>query len=262
MRNITKLLFVLCSISCYGQINTDSINDRVGYLVQKNNEETITEIEKKELRSIGYQIQNKGFISVEKFQDYKNALTPIDSAISFWTLTKDIANEANLRKYKGMILGHLNRFEEGKYEINKAINLFESLNIDFGVAVSKYDMSQLLDLEGNIDSALIYQLEATDFWTSKKDTFRIIANNNQLIHLYCRKGLYQKAELIQNMNELILKPDLHWNPKINFYYVSYELFTLLSNENKADLYKDLYFEKLQILEKDENIRTKSIYDRE
>jgi tetratricopeptide (TPR) repeat protein len=261
MKNLISILLVLSSFICNGQVNIYSHNNRINELIEKNNNSTISKAEKFELQKYGYNIQNRGMLSVEHHQDYQNALAPIDSAISFWIMTKDTANEANLRKFKGMILGHLNRFEEGKLEINKAISLYESINVNFGIAVSKYDMSQLLDMEGSIDSALIYQLEATNFWINRKDTFRIIVNNNQLIHLYCKKGLYQKAELIQKSNEFILKPDLHWNPKINFYYVSYILFKLEGNEDKENAYKKLYFDKLQLLKEKENIETKSIYDK-
>lgn len=261
MKNQLSIVLVLSSFICKGQVHIDFHNERVEELIKKNNNSTISKAEKSELREYGYHLQNKGMLSVERYQDYTNALAPIDSAISFWILTKDTASEANLRKFKGMVLGHLYRFKEGKFEINKAINLYKTIGVNSGIAVSKYDMSQLLDLEGNIDSALIYQLEATDFWINQKNTFRIIVNNNQLIYLYCEKGQYQKAEQIQKSNELLLKPDLHWNPKINFYYVSYVLFKSEGNKDKAELYKKLYFETLQSLKERENIEAKSIYDK-
>jgi tetratricopeptide (TPR) repeat protein len=203
-------------------------------------------------------------ISVENYNDYEHALAPIDSAIFFWVVINDTANEANLRKYKGMILGHLNRFEEGKLEINKAIKLFKSLNRSygtFGVAVSKYDMANLLDLEGKVDSAIIFQLEASEFWLKIKNTKRIILNNSQLIHLYSEVKNYTKAQQVQQKTELLLKEDLHWRNKIDFYYVSYELYIAINEKDKAESYKKLYLDKLQEIKEKEGLKIKSDFDR-
>jgi tetratricopeptide (TPR) repeat protein len=220
----------------------------------------ITKSETDELRNYGYSIQNKGFILVENKSDYHNALIPIESAIAFWTSIKDVGNEANLRKYKGMILGNLHRFKEGKLEIRRAIELFKKINFDPGIAVSQYDMSQVFDLENNLDSALIYQKQATAFWFNRKDTNRIIANNTQMIHLYRRLKKYAKAIEIQKINETLLKAEEHWNPTINFYYVSYILFEETENKDKADSFKNLYHNKLEAL-RNEGINSKSFYDR-
>lgn len=264
MKSFINLLLVLISLNCYGQVNNDSINNRINKLIEKNNNASISKDERFELKKFGYNIQNKGMMSVDNYQDYRNALAPIDSAISFWVLTKDTAEEANLRKYKGMILGHLNRFEEGKFEINLAIKLFESLNRNYGkygIAVSKYDMANLLDLEGNIDSAIIYQLEATEFWLKTKNTSRIIINNSQLIHLYCRINDNAKALEIQQATESLLKVDLHWRDIIDFYYASYELYEALNAKGKADSFRNLYTKIIQEVKDNEGLETKSILDK-
>ncbi|MFZ1497976.1 MAG: hypothetical protein WAS72_13020 [Saprospiraceae bacterium] len=260
MKVLIQLLIFIIPFYCIGQTPNDSINERIQYLINKNCNTKITKAEKDELRKFGYSIQNKGFNFVENNNDYLNALMPIDSAISFWISIKDTANEANLRKYKGMILGNLNRFDEGKQEINRAIGLYKTLNLDYGVAVSQFDMSQVLDLENSLDSALIYQKQATEFWNIANDTFRIIVNNNHLIHLYCRLKDYTKAQEIQKLTESMLMTDLHWNPTINFYFVSYNLFEETKKKDKADLFKKLYFKKLDAL-KNEGINAKSIYDK-
>ncbi len=264
MKHIINLFLILFPFCCFGQMNSNQFGNRIEELIQKNNNSSITKKEKNELQNFGYSIQNRGMISIENFNDYQHALAPIDSAISFWVITKDTANEANMRKYKGMILGHLNRFEEGEFEIHKAISLFKSLKRTYGTygaAVSKYDLANLLDLKGSSDSAIIYQLEASDFWLNKKDTSRIIGNNSQLIHLYCRTKDYIKAKEIQQKTELMLKPDLHWRNRIDFYWVSYELYEAIKEKNKADSYKKLYFDKLQEIKEKEGLKIKSDFDR-
>jgi hypothetical protein len=261
MKILIQILFLLIPFYSFGQLVTDSVNTRIKYLIDKNSNVKITKSETDELRNYGYSIQNKGFLLVENNSDYHNALIPIDSAIVFWASIKDAGNEANLRKYKGMVLGNLHRFNEGKLEIRRAIELYEKLNFDSGIAVSQYDMSQVFDLENSLDSALIYQKQATAFWINKKDTSRIIINNTQMIHLYRRLKKYAKAEEVQKINETLLKADEHWNPAINFYYVSYKLFEEIKKKDKADSFKKLYYNKLEAL-KNEDINVKSIYEKD
>jgi len=259
MKLFIRIFLFLIPYYCIGQSANDSINKRIEYLIDKKTKIEITKSEKTELLNYGYSIQNRAFIFSENNLDYLKALVPLDSALSFWILTNDSANQANLRKYKGFLLGRLKRFSEAKKEVHQAIKIFKKLNIDSGVAVSQYDMALVFVMEGSLDSALIYQKQATDFWIKKNVSKRIIINNTLLIDLYRSLKNYTKAIEIQRINESLLQTDDYWKTVIDFYYVSYRLFKEVNNTVKADLFKNQYNDKLEEL-KDKDIQTKSFYD--
>lgn len=257
---IISLIFSSIFLNIFSQNNTDSLNTHISKLIDKKNNLKISKSEKIELLKYGYSIQNKGFILVENENEYLKALISIDSAIAFWILLKDTNNEANIRKFKGLVLGNLNRFEESKKEIFHAISLFEKTNFEFGVAVSQYDMSLVYEMENKLDSALFYQIRAVEFWNKKNDTSRIFVNNTQLMYLYYRLNDYKVAENIQKINKNFLNNKMYYQNILDFYFVSNKIFVGINNNEKAKFYKTKYLEKIKDLE-NENIYKKSIYDR-
>lgn len=140
-----NILLILCLTSsfCYGQSGPDTTGKRSEELLKKNIDNTINDKERNELRTHIYSIQNTGFNLIEGTHDNKNALVYIDKALSLWITVKDTLNEANNRKYRGFLLGKLNRFGEGKADIKKAIYLYKLKKKDYGVAVSHFDFSKL-----------------------------------------------------------------------------------------------------------------------
>ena len=65
----------------------------------------------------------------------------------------DTSNQANLLKYLGYLNDRLGHFHLGKIQVAKAIELFTSKNIEYGVAVSWFDLSKVYEFENKIDSA-------------------------------------------------------------------------------------------------------------
>jgi tetratricopeptide (TPR) repeat protein len=262
MRNLILILLLNFSNLCWAQTNIDSIDMRINLLVEKSNNKTINKGESKELRNHVFDIQNKGFMLEEERQDYQNALMQIDKALYIWVSLKDTLSEANLRKFRGLLLGHLKRYKEAESEAKKAISLYDLKNFKQGVAVSQHDLSLIFDLEGKIDSALHYENKSNFFWNNKGDTSRIIVSNNQLIHLFCQSKDFSKAEKIQNQSENLIKNSkTHWHHLINFYYVSFQLYDELKSNETASIYKKLYNDKIDLLKK-EGIMTKSVYEKD
>ena len=260
MKILILIIFLSFSNFSWAQTNLDSTDMRINLLVEKSNNKTINKGESKELSNYIFAIQNKGFLLEEEKHDYQNALVQIDKALSIWVSLKDTLNEANLRKFKGLLLGHLKRYEEAESEAKKAISLYDLKDFEQGVAVSQHDLSLILDLEGKIDSALHYENISNSFWNKNGDTSRIIVSNNQLIHLLRQSKDFSKAEKIQNQSAVLIKnSNTHWHPLINFYYVSFKLYDEFKNNETASLYKKLYNDKIDLLKK-EGIMTKSVYE--
>lgn len=255
---IVNLVFI---ISSYAQQNKDSLDVRVNVLIDKTKNKTINEEEKSELIGYVFQIQNKGFKLEERKRDYANSLIEINKALVIWTAIGDTASIANLLKFRGGLLyGRLKEFEKGKIDLNNAITLFKKIKMVGGDAVSYHDYSILYDHESKIDSALYYENRALDIWKELNDPFRIIVSNNQLIHLYQKQKKFEKAAQIQKETDLILNQSkVVENPMFDFYYVSFELYTVMKNDSLAKKYKDLYLAKLEALKK-EGIIEKSMYE--
>lgn len=238
---------------------TDSLRSYIRTLIVKNQEGVITDEEKSDLRAYGYALQQKGIQLEENGAHHAEALAAVDSALVFWIAIRESANEAYLRRYRGMLLGTLNRFEEGRVELHMALELFRELQLPSGRAAACYEMSVLFDRSNQLDSAIRYQQEACAFYNEQNDRFKRVANNNQLIHLYTRSKQFRLAESVQLNNEKEMNPELHWNPTINFYYVSYLLFRETGDAARAETYLRLY-RNWQHLLREQGTEARSMYE--
>ncbi|MDB4901203.1 MAG: hypothetical protein JWQ63_484 [Mucilaginibacter sp.] len=259
MKTLLTIVFfqLLFSLSSFAQEQPDSAMDKkVNFLLTKFENKTITETEKKEIKNLTYKIQNKGFILEEKFHDYQGSLKEINAALNIWIALGDTINEANNRKYKGYLLGHLSDFSVAKGEIFSAINLFKLKNVEWGVAVSQFDLAKVYDFQHNLDSSFIYANYALSYWKTKRDTSRIITINNLLIRLYCEAKNFTLAESLQKESlQLISFRNLHYQPVFDFYFLSYQL-----NEQQHKRELSIYYKnKLKEISEKNGI-VKSEYD--
>jgi tetratricopeptide (TPR) repeat protein len=251
---------VLLPLLSRGQADTTN-DSKINYYLNEYKANTLSDKDKKELIVLILGVQNKGFRLEEVSRDYRGALAQINRALSIWTAINDTAGEANLLKYKGYLLGHLSRFPEAKAEIHNAITLYTLLNMDFGVAVSQFDLSQVYELEmKKLDSAKFYAQSALAYWKTQKDTLRIFLINNELICIFNKLEEYDKSEKIQKESQALSdKKEMNWRPLIDYYFLSYQLFEKMKNYEMAGQYKKLYLDKIAELRK-QNMLVKSSYD--
>jgi len=254
MKNLFALSFLLitiCSFSQQAYQADTTIDGKIKLLLDKKKIQTLSDQDKKELKNLIYTIQNKGFELDEISHDYKGALEQTNKAISFWIESSDTISEANLRKYKGYLLGNLGQFSEAKSEIHTAIYLYQLKHKEFGVAVSQFDLSKVYDNESKFDSAVYFANSALRYWKTQGDTFRILSNKIELMHLFIKLRKYDKAEKIQKESEkLNIKKGLPWQQLIDFYFLSYTLFEKTNNNSEATKYKNLYSKKIDSLKKE------------
>ena len=262
-----KSLFILILISFACKLvaqtpNSDSsllrMELKVDSLLIKLASHIITEKEKKELTGLVYTIQNTG-LSKGEARDFDESLRLVDIALNSWVALEDTLNEANNRKFKGLLHGKLNNFREAKSQIDSAIKLFSSKQKDWGVAVSRFNLSKVYEIENKLDSALIYSLLATDYWSTTTDTGRVLINNNQVMNVLIKLNDFDKAIQIQKDTEKLLsKENLYWQSVIDFYYISYMLFAKLENKIMSEKYWTSYQNKLDSL-KLNNINARSTF---
>ena len=146
-------LFFLISSIANGQRNIDSLLIVRNALISKVYNATNTPEEKKELIQIGFTIQNAGFVLEENMGDYQGALNYIDQALPVWTALRDYNLQANLLKYKGLLLGYLGNYAEAKSLINHAIRLYDREEETAGMAVSQLNLARVYDHQSKIASA-------------------------------------------------------------------------------------------------------------
>jgi hypothetical protein len=234
-------LVFISSIACCQQ---DTTGNKIHDLLLKAGKQQLNKDELKEVRSYATNIQNSGFHLEEFSHDYRGALTNIDQALDIWHLLRDTFNIANLHKYKGYLLGHLNRFSEAKTEIDSAIRLFSAVKYPSGVAVSKFDLSKVYESELKLDSSLKYAVLTLTFWKIKKDTTRIMISYNQIINLYLKMKEYKLAANAQDAASLLLtKKNLYWRQVMDFYFLSIQLYKKLNRAVLQQKYQVLFDDK-------------------
>src|ERR1700752_2590679 len=141
MKIILFFFLVIISATAFGQ--TDSPENRANELLRKAKTQPLSKEELKEVQNLATKIQNYGFVLEERKHDYTGSLAEINRALNIWYQLRDTVRRANLLKYKGYLLGHLNRFPEAKIKIDSAICLFKAAKDPKGIAVSQFDFSRV-----------------------------------------------------------------------------------------------------------------------
>jgi len=248
MKAFILLILFAFPLPAFNQDLPDSVYARIKILLDKNSARPLSAPETREIKNLTYLIQNRGFGLQERLRDYKDALVYTDRALAIWTELKDTANEANLLKYRGLLLGNLGDFAQAKKEISKAIELFGKKKMDFGIAVSEFDLSRVFALENKPDSALYYANDSKEFWKIKENSDRIFTINNRLMNLYYVSNDLKKAKDVQEESQALLKESqtLLKNEKmeglnlLDFYLLSERIYKKLASVELADNYRALY----------------------
>jgi hypothetical protein len=257
-RFIQFTLIALVTFSdCYAQ--TDSLHSYIRSLVLKNHSGSLNEDELTTLRAYGYGLENKAFLLAAQKSSPENALSATDSALQFWVSIDESGHEATLRQLRGDLLRQLNRNREARNEVLRSIELYQDLKMANHVAVSMHEMCLVLEQSGIMDSAIWYQLQATDYWIMQEDLNQIVAGKNHLIHLYIKAGNFAEASKIQVKTENELTIEMDWKPTIDFYYLSYQLYKSQGNAERADRYFTLYQNWLK-KQQEEGVEVRSEYE--
>jgi hypothetical protein len=247
MKYLLSFLIIFIGFFGYCQAQTDSCE----FLLNKLRSETITDSEKKQLRTLAFGIQNRGQSLDESKHDYASSLRLVSFATAIFNALGDTLNEANNRKFKGYLLGRFKKFAEGKAEILQAINLFQLKKADWGVAVSQFDLSRLFEFENKLDSALFYCNVAISYWKAKGNDARIFLTQNMLINLLTKSKRLAEAKLLQTeSSKMAEEPEQHWQGLLDFYVVSEYLFKAAREFKTAKIYQTLYATKVLDLKKE------------
>lgn len=247
MKHLISFLVLYVGLLGHSQAQTDSSD----YLLNKLVSKTITDAERKELRILAFDIQNRGQMLDESKHDYTTSLILVDKAITIFNSLGDTLNEANNRKFKGYLLGRFGKFDEGKVEIQQAIHLFQLKNADWGIAVSQFDLSRLFEFENKPDSALFYCNIAISYWKAKGNAARIFLNQNMLINLLTKSNKLAEAKLLQTESSKMAEdPEQHWQGLLDFYVISENLYKAAKEFESAKHYQKLYTRKISDLKKE------------
>ena len=215
----------------------------------------------KEINSCIYEIQNEGFFLDEEKCKYDSSKIQIEKALSLWQHINDTANQANLLKYLGYLNGRLGYFHLGKIQISKAIELFTSKNMDYGVAVSWFDLAKVYEFENKIDSALFFTTKALDYWKQKSNGKRIFGLNNYLIHLLAKGKKSKYIDTLIRKNSLyLLKEKIYWREELDYYFTAFKLFEKTKEKENKKRFLSLYLLKMSELKKETGQDKYSLFD--
>ena len=231
--------FLCLSSLLSAQTIPDSIFSRKDLLLAKAQLEVLTQAEQKELVSIAFTLQNKGFLLDEQDGDFENALVYMDYTIPIWQTLDNVSMEANLHKFKGQLFGKLYRFVEAKQSIQYAILLYQTKNQLSGIAVTYYDLAIVYNFEEKTDSSRYYIHLASDFWENTSDTSRMIGLYLYDVYLDLREqktnAAKEKITLFESKYPVSKIRD--WD-QMTFHYLNY----LYANSIGDFKLKSFYFE--------------------
>ncbi len=176
-------------------------------------------------------LQNAGFVLQEKFNQVDSALRYTNQSIAIWRALNSPMNEANLLKYKGLLLTFLKQYEAADTAILNAERLFSLQNNPNGVAVCWFDRAILFQKQQLLDSSATYAFRAKAFWQTQQDTGRIFNINNLLFNLHPNLDLIQENEI------LLSDKKVYWKDICNFYQNCIDLYNKQFQMDKARMYE-------------------------
>jgi tetratricopeptide (TPR) repeat protein len=176
-------------------------------------------------------LQNAGFVLQEKFNQVDSALRYTNQAIAIWRDLNSPINEANLLKYKGLLLTFLKQYEAADTAILNAERLFSLQKHPYGIAVCWFDRAILFQKQQLLDSAATYASRAKAFWQTKQDTGRIFNINNLLFNLH------PNMDLIQENETLLQDKKVYWKDIFVFYQNCIDFYNKQLQAEKAHLYE-------------------------
>jgi len=205
--------------------------------------------------------QNEGFRKEELENDLQRALLCTDSALSLWVALQEPLEIANLRKFKGYLLGRMGDFPGGKKELYEALSAYTRQQAAFGVAATQYDLGRLCMHALDYDSAVHYTRTALRFWDTEKQDYRRLLGRNQLIYLETWRLNFPEAERLQAEAAALLETgDFHWQGTLDFYFVSAAFYEQQARWQSYESYRKRYLQLLDTLQKD-GVKTSSYFER-
>ena len=229
-------------------------------LLDKIRSRQATAADSAELQQMAIIIQNNGQRIDQEQRQYKKSLASIDSAIILFTVLNDTVNIANNRKYRGYLLGRLEKYKEAKIEIQAAADLYSRTGNKAGKAVCQFDLARMFELQDKIDSAIYYANISRDYWKLQGNDARVLITNNMIVNIWLNAHEIEKAGAVyRDSEQLIKRPGLYWQELIDFYYTSERLFKNMNDMATAIRYRGLYEQQIIALQK-QGIRAISYYE--
>lgn len=225
IKNVLHILKKQKKDSLYYEISEKTI----AYYYDINPEKALKYIKKninylsptKDYKKLGINIQNASFVYADEQKNYNKSLKYCDKAIAIWISKKDTMRLANMLKYKGYLYGNLHKFPEAKKEIREAVQLYEDLKHETGVAVSYNNLASVFIEEKITDSALYYFEKSKLIWKKNNGFNRIFKININLLEIYRVNSNKEKFNEIHLENQdLIAK-----NSILKTYILDFEKIT-------------------------------------
>jgi tetratricopeptide (TPR) repeat protein len=194
-----------------------------------------------DIKGYATSLQNIAFNYEDKKKQTAMALQYSLESLAAWNSIQDTFGLANMYKYIGYLLGKEGNFERGEANINKAIELFSSIDFEQGIAVSYYDMALLQINKKNVDSALNYLFLSKNIWKKYNDEFRIFKINNALLEIYIDRKNIKSANKVfeESLKSSEISSKIIPSDRRKFY----ELAAIFYHNKKDDLHEREFLSK-------------------
>ena len=133
-----------------------------------------------------------------------SALIFSDKALTLWKTQNDTLQMANLYKYIGLLKGRLGKMDEAISDVYQAINMYEKIGFEQGVAVSEINLAEVYYMDQKYAESEKFFTKSKDYWKGNGDLGRVFSNNILGIRICAKLGDLSKAEQLIKENEEIM----------------------------------------------------------
>ena len=166
------------------------------------------------------------------------AIQYLNKSLKIAEIYKDTLQQATVLKYLGALKGKEKDFKQGKFDIKRAIDLFNFKDFKRGVAVCYYDLAIVYYYENNFDSCIISLNTSKDIQRRFNSIDRIFGINNYLLKVYLAKHDLNNFDIVKKENEAIVNDEKVYDfDRISYFKTLIDYYDLKKDNAKVIEYK-------------------------
>lgn len=210
---VAALIWASCSTTAPTADSVQAAEEKIFAILDKNPKKALKQYKKvaKDYETLAKPKQvataylNIANIYDERLGQNEAALEYANRSYNAALNMKDTMQMANLLKYKGLLEGRAAQFDLAEQHIKQAIVFYTDKKFAAGVAVSQFDLANVMYEKGDYGKSVFFLNLANEYWRYQKSSQRIFVNHIFGMKLYDKmkqpdkvKTLYRECEQLKS----------------------------------------------------------------